>query len=54
MYSQVQEGAAEPGADGDASAPIAAEAAPAGEAPPSLARRPSPLDSLKAEIARAM
>lgn len=54
MYSQVQEGAAEPGPDGEAVTPIAAEAAPAGEAAPPVARRPSPLDSLKAEIARAM
>lgn len=48
MYSQVQEGLAGPGADGEAAAPIADDTAPA------VARRPTSLDLLKAEIARAM
>ena len=48
MYSQVQEGAVGPGTDGDAAASIADDTAPA------VARRPTPLDMLKAEIARAM
>ena len=48
MYSQVQEEAVGSGTDGDAAAPIADDTAPA------VARRPTSLDMLKAEIARAM
>jgi len=49
MYSQTQEEAADVGATGEASAE-----APLAEDAPAAARRPTTLESLKAEIARAM
>jgi hypothetical protein len=50
MYSQLQEEAADVGATGETSA----EAALAEDAAPAVVRRPTTLESLKAEIARAM
>ena len=50
MYPELQEEAADVGATSEASA----EAAHPGDAAPAAARRPTSLESLKAEIARAM
>jgi hypothetical protein len=68
MYSQIQEGAGEPGtaeaatppgsvagdSAPDAEAAATVEAPPAEEAAPAVARRLTPLESFKSEIARAM